>query len=75
MYTHIYSHIYIYTYMYIYIIYVYTMLEIDGVASQNDMNQLWGNCESLWQSESYSCESLLADRRFTFQMVSQKDPF
>ena len=30
--------------------YVCTGLEIGGVASQNA--HFWGNCESLWQSES-----------------------
>ena len=43
----------------------YTGLEIGGVESQN-ANHFWGNCESLWQSESQNCESLLADLQFTF---------
>ena len=42
-----------------------------GVALQNE-NHFLGNCESLWQSVSQNCESLLADLRITFQMVSQK---
>ena len=45
-----------------------------GVASPN-ANHFWGNCESLWQSESRNCESLLAELLITFQMVSQKDLF
>ena len=40
--------------------YIYTGLEIGGVASQN-VNHFWGNGESLWQSESQYCESLLVD--------------
>ena len=32
-------------------------------------------CESLWQSDSQNCESLLADLRITFQMVSPKHLF
>ena len=68
--------IYIHTYIYIYVcvcvcLCKYTGLEIGGVASQN-ANHFWGNCESLWQSESQNCESLLNDLRITFQMVSQK---
>ena len=31
--------------------------------------------ESLWQSESQNCKSLLVDLRLTFQMVSQKNFF
>ena len=54
--------------------YVYTGLEIGGVASQN-ANYFWGNCESLWQSKSQYCESLLADLRITFQIASQKKSF
>ena len=34
---------------------------------------IWGNSESLWQSELQNYESLLANLRITFQMVSQKD--
>ena len=49
-------------------------MEIGDVASQN-ANHFWGNCESLWQSESQNCESLLADLRITFRMISQKDFF
>ena len=49
-------------------------LKISGVASQN-ANHFWDICESLWQSESQNCESLLADLQITFQMVSQKDLF
>ena len=45
-----------------------------GVAPQN-VNHFWGNFESLWQSETQNCESLLADLRITFQIVSQKDLF
>ena len=51
--------IYVYTYIYIYIyiyIYVYTGLKIGGVVSQN-ANHFWGNCKSLWHSESQNCES------------------
>ena len=40
----------IYKYFYIYI-YVYTGLEIGNIASI-DVNHFWGNCESLWQSDS-----------------------
>ena len=54
--------------------YIYTGLEIGGVASQNE-NHCWGNCESLWQSDSQNRESLLAELRITLQLVSQKDPF
>ena len=49
-------------------------MEIGGVVSQS-ANHFWGNRESLWQSKSQNCESLLADLRITFQMVSQKDLF
>ena len=31
--------------------YIYTGLEIGGVVLQN-ANHFWGNCESLWQSDS-----------------------
>ena len=31
--------------------YIYTGLEIGGIASPN-ANHFWGNCESLWQSDS-----------------------
>ena len=34
-------------------IYVYTGLEIGGVASQN-ANHFWGKCELLWQSDSHN---------------------
>ena len=71
-------HTYIHTY-----IHIYTGLEIGGVTSQN-ANYFWGNCESLWQSDSQNFESLwqsdsqnfeslLADLRITFQMILQKD--
>ena len=53
---------------------MYTGLEIGRVASQNS-NHFWGKCESLWQSESQYCESLLADLRINFQMVLQKKNF
>ena len=53
---------------------MYAGLEIGSVASQN-VNHFWGNCKSLWQSESQHCESFLADLRITFLMVSQKRPF
>ena len=56
------------------ILYVYAGLEIGGVASQNT-NHFWGICELLWQSESQNCESILADLRITFQIISQKRPF
>ena len=56
---------------YIYVC-IYTGLEIGGVASQN-ANHFYSNCESLWQSESQKHESLLADLRITFQILSQKD--
>ena len=59
--------------MYI-IIYTHTGLEIGGVVSLNT-NHFWGKYESLWQSKSQKCESLLADLRITFQVVSQKDLF
>ena len=55
-------------------VYVYTGLEISNVASQN-ANHFFGNCESLWQSESQNCESILGDLRITFQMVPQKTVF
>ena len=48
-------------------------LKMVGVASQN-ANYFWGNCESLWPSESQYCESLLAILRIICQMVSQR-PF
>ena len=51
--------------------YIYAGLEIDGVASQN-ANHFWGNFESLWQSNSQYCESLLGDLRITFR---KKDLF
>ena len=35
----------------------------------------WGNCESLWQSESQNCELLLAALRITLRIVLQKDLF
>ena len=38
-------------------------------------NYFGGNCESLWQSESQNCESLLADLQISFEMVLQKDLF
>ena len=47
-------------------IYIYTGLEIGGVASQN-ANHFWSNCESLCQSDSQHCESLLDDLRITFR--------
>ena len=37
-----------------------------SVASPN-ANHFWGNCESLWQSESQYCELLLGDLRITFR--------
>ena len=55
-------------------IYVYIHIYIDGVASQN-ANHFWGNCESLWQSESQYCESLSDDLQITFQIISKKDLF
>ena len=45
-----------------------TGLKIGGIASPN-ANHFWNNCESLWQSESPNCESLLA------YCESAKDPF
>ena len=70
-----YIHTYIHSFIHTYYMYIgYTGLEMGGVASQN-ANHLWGNCESLWQSELQNCESLLADLRITFHMVSQKDLF
>ena len=47
---------------------------MDSVASQN-VNHFWGDCKSLWQSESQNCTTLVADLRITFQMVLQKDIF
>ena len=62
-------------YVYVYIcIYIYTGLEIGGVALQNT-NHFWGNYESLWQSESQNCDSLIADLRISFHMVSQETLF
>ena len=51
--------------MYIYI-YICTGLDTGGVASQN-ANHFWDNCESLWQSDSQYCESLLGDLRITLR--------
>ena len=39
-----------YTYTYTYT-YTYIGLEIGGITSPN-ANHFWGNCESLWQSDS-----------------------
>ena len=63
---HTYTHTYVHIYM--------QRLEIGGVASQY-ANHFWGNCESTWQSESQNCESLLADLRIAFQVVSQNELF
>ena len=49
-------------------------MEIGSVASQN-ANYFWDYCESIWQSESQNCESLLADLRITFQTILQNDLF
>ena len=43
--------------------YIYTGLEIGGVTSPS-ANQFWSNCESLWQSESQNCESLICESLF-----------
>ena len=39
---------YVRTYVYIY---RYAVLKISGIPSPN-ANHFWGNCESLWQSDS-----------------------
>ena len=51
--------------MYVYV-YIYTRMEIGGVASQNT-SHFRGNCESPCQSDSQDCESLLGDLRITFR--------
>ena len=73
MYVYVYIYIYKYIHTYNTYIYVYVcaVLEIGGIASQN-ANHFWDNCESLWQSESQNCKSLLTSLRITFQMVLQK---
>ena len=53
---------------------LYTGLEIGSVTLQNT-NHFCCNFKSLWLSESQNCESLLADLRIIFQMVSPKDLF
>ena len=59
IYIYIYRYIYIHIYIYIHT-FLYTELGIGSVASQS-VNYFWVNCESLWQSNSQYCESLLGD--------------
>ena len=51
MYVCMYVRMYVcmYVCMYICMLYVYTGLEIDGIASPN-ANHFWDNCKLLWQS-------------------------
>ena len=53
---------------------MYTGLEIGGIASPN-ANHFWGNCESLWLSNSPKFfgqgESLLADCEALFKWLRQ----
>ena len=56
-----------------YIYFINTGLEING--THRKMRITWDNCESLWQNESQTCKSLLADLRIIFQIVSQRDLF
>ena len=44
-------YVYICIYLSIHVRYVYTGLEIGSIASPNT-NHFWGNCESLWRSDS-----------------------
>ena len=48
---------------------MYAWLEIGGVASPN-ANHFWGNCKSLWRSDSQYWESLLGDLRIIFRKKS-----
>ena len=56
---------------------MYVGLEVGGIASLN-ANHFWGNCESLWQSDSPNFLALritFGRLRITFQMDSSKDFF